>query len=98
MSRRKNNFPVVSPLDETGTAFHIRTRFQLAGRKCGKLQSRMPKTKVRKTGADSSLKKGKRGLAASAAPLAEPAAVPPNGSSTELSEKIKELVRLAQEQ
>ena len=58
----------------------------------------MPNSKVRKTEANSSLKKGKREVAASAVLLAEPAPTSLNGSATELSEKIKELVRLAQEQ
>ncbi|HTA94562.1 MAG TPA: RNA polymerase sigma factor region1.1 domain-containing protein, partial [Verrucomicrobiae bacterium] len=66
--------------------------------------SRMPNTKVRKTGADSSLKKGRRSAATSAVQSSEsaakkiPGAVLQNGSDAELSEKIKELVRLAQEQ
>jgi RNA polymerase primary sigma factor len=64
----------------------------------------MPKTKDRKIGADSSLKKGARGAATSAVQSLEPVsrknpeAVLQNGSDAELSEKIKELVRLAQEQ
>src|SRR5277367_5124434 len=58
----------------------------------------MPKSKVRKPEANSSLKNGKRSVATSAVRLSEPAAILPNGSATELSEKIKELVRLAQEQ
>jgi RNA polymerase primary sigma factor len=58
----------------------------------------MPKSKVRKPEANSSLKKGKRSVAVSAVQLSEPAAILHNGSATELSEKIKELVRLAQEQ
>jgi RNA polymerase primary sigma factor len=58
----------------------------------------MSKTQVRKTGANSSLKNGKRKAVTSTVQLSEPAAVLPNGSTTELSEKIKELVRLAQEQ
>jgi RNA polymerase primary sigma factor len=64
----------------------------------------MPNTKVRKTGADSSLKKGRRSAATSAVQSSEsaakkiPGAVLQNGSDAELSEKIKELVRLAQEQ
>src|ERR1700722_8510874 len=63
----------------------------------------MSKTKVRKA-ADSSLKKERHGAAISAVPPAEtaaikvPDAVSPTGSDAELSEKIKELVRLAQEQ
>src|ERR1700691_3522924 len=58
----------------------------------------MPKSTVRKPEANSSLKKGKRSVVISAVQLSEPAAVLPNGSATELSEKIKDLVRLAQEQ
>jgi RNA polymerase primary sigma factor len=64
----------------------------------------MPKLKVRKPEANSSLKKGKRSAATSDVPPAEAAAkklldvVLQNGSDAELSEKIKELVRLAQEQ
>src|SRR5271156_628907 len=58
----------------------------------------MPKSKVRKPEANSSLKRGKRSVVNSAVQLSESAAVLPNGSATELSEKIKELVRLAQEQ
>jgi RNA polymerase primary sigma factor len=58
----------------------------------------MPKSKVRKPEANSSLKKGKRSVATSAVQLSEPAAILPNGPAMELSEKIKELVRLAQEQ
>ncbi len=54
----------------------------------------MHKSKVRKTGANSSLKPGKRMAAAAAVPPPESAGNP----ATELSEKIKELVRLAQEQ
>jgi RNA polymerase primary sigma factor len=51
----------------------------------------MPKSKVRKTEANLTPKNGKRSLATSAVQLSETAAV-------DLSEKIKELVRLAQEQ
>src|SRR5580658_5710786 len=58
----------------------------------------MPKLKVRKAEANSSLQKGKRSVVTSSVQLSEPAAILPNGSSAELSEKIKELVRLAQEQ
>ncbi len=58
----------------------------------------MSKTKVGKAGADPSLKKGKRSLATLAVQPLEPAAILSNGSATELAEKIKELVRLAQEQ
>src|SRR5882724_2811831 len=60
----------------------------------------MSKTRVRKP----SLKKGKGDAAISAAAPADsaakenPGAALPNGSDAELSEKIKELVRLAQEQ
>src|SRR5258706_451413 len=58
----------------------------------------MPKNKVRKAGANSSLKKGK-GVTAASAPVApQTAAVPPGESGAELGEKFKELVRLAQEQ
>ena len=64
----------------------------------------MSKTKVRKPGANSSLKKGRRRAAARSRPRAKSAAATPlhpapqNGSDPALSEKIKELVRLAQEQ
>jgi RNA polymerase primary sigma factor len=58
----------------------------------------MPKSKVRKPEANSSLKKGKRRVVTSPAQLSESAAASSNGSATELSEKIRELVRLAQEQ
>ncbi|HEX3856230.1 MAG TPA: RNA polymerase sigma factor RpoD, partial [Verrucomicrobiae bacterium] len=64
----------------------------------------MSKTQVSKAAAGSSLKKGKRGAAISAAQSPDSAAkknpgtVSQNGSDAELSEKIKELVRLAQEQ
>src|SRR5277367_5450948 len=58
----------------------------------------MSKTKVGKTVANSSLKGGKRSVAASADHPLESAVVLQNNSITELSEKIKELVRLAQEQ
>ena len=60
----------------------------------------MPKSKVRKPGANSSLKKGKRSAVTSAVRLSEPAAnaLAERFPDTELSEKIKELVRLAQEQ
>jgi RNA polymerase primary sigma factor len=57
----------------------------------------MSKIKDRKAGADSSLKKGNRGAAPSAAEKI-PSEISQNGSDPELSEKIKELVRLAQEQ
>jgi len=58
----------------------------------------MSKAKVLKTGPDSSPKKGKRSRAALTVQSGEAAAAPPHGTVTELSEKIKELVRLAQEQ
>jgi RNA polymerase primary sigma factor len=64
----------------------------------------MSKSKVRKPGADSSLKKGRRRAAAHSGPRANtaavqpPSSVPHNGSDPALAEKIKELVRLAQEQ
>jgi RNA polymerase primary sigma factor len=58
----------------------------------------MSKTQVRKTGANSSLKKGKRSAVTSAVQPSEPAAVLTNGAATDLLEKIKELVRLAHEQ
>src|SRR5712664_3613331 len=58
----------------------------------------MPKSQVRNNGANSSLKQGKRTVAASAVSPPEPAGTPHNGSPAEHSEKIKELVRLAQEQ
>ncbi|HEY1718548.1 MAG TPA: RNA polymerase sigma factor RpoD [Verrucomicrobiae bacterium] len=60
---------------------------------------RMSKLKVRKTEVDSSLKKRKRNIAAAAGVASHPiAAGLSNGSDAEVSEKIKELVRLAQEQ
>ena len=64
----------------------------------------MSKSQVRKPGADSSLKKGSRRAAAYSGPRANtaavqpPSSVPHNGSDPALAEKIKELVRLAQEQ
>jgi RNA polymerase primary sigma factor len=58
----------------------------------------MSKAKVLKTGPESAPKKGKRSGAGLAVPLLESAAVLTNGSSTDISEKVKELVRLAQEQ
>jgi len=64
----------------------------------------MSKSQVRKPGADSSLKKGRRRPAARSEPRAEFAAIKPtdpasrNGFDPSLSEKIKELVRLAKEQ
>jgi RNA polymerase primary sigma factor len=64
----------------------------------------MSKSKVRKPGANSSLKKGRRRVATHSKPHAEPAAIKPlhpvlqNGSAPALSEKIKELIRLAREQ
>ena len=64
----------------------------------------MSKSQVRKPGADSSLKKGRRRPAARSEPRAESAAINPadpasrNGFDPSLSEKIKELVRLAKEQ
>jgi RNA polymerase primary sigma factor len=64
----------------------------------------MSKSKVRKPGANSSLKTGKGGVTASVVELPDVTqkklngAVLPNDSDAELSEKIKELVRLAQEQ
>ena len=58
----------------------------------------MSKPKVLKTGPDSSPKRGKRSGADGAVPLPEAAAVLTNGSSTEIADKVKELVRLAQEQ
>jgi RNA polymerase primary sigma factor len=59
----------------------------------------MSKSKVRKTEANSSLKKGRRSTATSTAQPSESLkAVLQNGSDTELSGKIRELVRLAQEQ
>jgi RNA polymerase primary sigma factor len=64
----------------------------------------MPKSKVRKPGANSSLEKGKREGTTSVVRLLGvaanklPAVVLQNGSGAELSEIIKELVRLAQEQ
>jgi RNA polymerase primary sigma factor len=65
---------------------------------------RMSKSKVRKPGVDSSPKKGRRDGAVSPDKTSPPAAAPslngslPTDSDTALSEKIKELVRLAQEQ
>src|SRR3984885_1611930 len=64
----------------------------------------MSKSKLRNPEANSSLKKGKRSVATSDVPPAEAAArklldvVLQNGSDAELSEKNKDLVRLAQEQ
>jgi RNA polymerase primary sigma factor len=58
----------------------------------------MSKAKVLKPGTDSSLKKGKPSRAALAVQPGGPAAILPNGSVKELAEKVKELVRLAQEQ
>jgi len=58
----------------------------------------MSKAKVRKAEVDSSLKKGKRSVAALAIQLPELPAILTNGAATELAEKVKELVRLAQEQ
>ena len=62
----------------------------------------MAKPKVRKTAVDSSPKKGRRTAAFLPVPSLEPAigspAVLPAGASPEIAEKVKELVRLAQEQ
>ena len=58
----------------------------------------MSKTKVRKTGAESASNKGKRKAAAADVTSQKPAVAAPSGSATDLAEKIKELVRLAQEQ
>ena len=64
----------------------------------------MSKSKVCRPGANSSLKKGRRRVAAHSKPPAESASIQPlhpvfrNGSDLVLSEKIKELVRLAREQ
>jgi RNA polymerase primary sigma factor len=58
----------------------------------------MSKAKVRKAEADSSPKKGRRGVTAPVVQPLETAAVLQNGSAAEIAEKIKELVRLAQEQ
>jgi RNA polymerase primary sigma factor len=64
----------------------------------------MSKAQVRKIVANQPLKKGRSGAATSATPAANSVAdkitsvVFKNGSDAELSEKIKELVRLAQEQ
>ena len=58
----------------------------------------MPNSKVRKTGANSSLNQGKRTVAVSAVPPPESSLAPPGNPAAELAEKIKELVRLAQEQ
>jgi RNA polymerase primary sigma factor len=58
----------------------------------------MSKARVGKAEADSSPKKGRRSIATPSVQPLEPAAVSPNGSATGLAEKIKELVRLAQEQ
>jgi len=57
----------------------------------------MPKSKVRKTGANSSLKQGKRTVAPAAVQSPESVSAPAGNPSADLSEKIKELVRLAQE-
>ena len=58
----------------------------------------MSKAKVGKAEADSSPKKGKRSIATLAIQPLESDAVLPNGAATDLAEKVKELVRLAQEQ
>ena len=58
----------------------------------------MLKSTVRKTEANSSLKQGKRTAATSAVHLQKSTAVPPLSPPTDLLEKIKELIRLAQEQ
>jgi RNA polymerase primary sigma factor len=58
----------------------------------------MSKTKVRKAGADSPLKKGRHSAAISTVPVSETAAIAGNGFGSDIAEKIKELVRLAQEQ
>jgi RNA polymerase primary sigma factor len=59
----------------------------------------MPKSKVRKPEVDSSPKKGKPGGAVFPSKSPLPSTIPlPADSDPELSEKIKELVRLAQEQ
>jgi RNA polymerase primary sigma factor len=58
----------------------------------------MAKLKVRNNGVHSSLKQGKRTLAASTVSLLESAVALPGNPAAELAEKIKELVRLAQEQ
>ncbi len=58
----------------------------------------MSKPKVLKTGPDSSPKRGKRSGADGAVPPPESTAVLTNGSSTEIADKVMELVRLAQEQ
>jgi RNA polymerase primary sigma factor len=58
----------------------------------------MSKAKVHKTEEDSSPKKGKGVGADLAVEAPQPAAVLPGNPATELAEKIKELVRLAQEQ
>jgi RNA polymerase primary sigma factor len=58
----------------------------------------MSKPKVLKTGPDSSPKRGKCSGADGAVPPPESTAVLTNGSSTEIADKVKELVRLAQEQ
>jgi RNA polymerase primary sigma factor len=57
----------------------------------------MSKSKVRKPAVAASLKTGSAAISA-ASHIAPDAAVSPNGEDTELAEKIKELVRLAQEQ
>jgi RNA polymerase primary sigma factor len=57
----------------------------------------MSKTKVRKAGADSSLKKG-RGHAAATLPVPVQNAAESTATATEPDDKFKELVRLAQEQ
>jgi RNA polymerase primary sigma factor len=58
----------------------------------------MPNSKVRKTGATSSLKQGKSTLASSDIQPLETTVVPVGNSSLDVAEKIKELVRLAQDQ
>ncbi|MEJ0090792.1 MAG: RNA polymerase sigma factor RpoD [Limisphaerales bacterium] len=58
----------------------------------------MSKAKVSKTKANSSPKKGKGNVADLTVPPLEPAAVLQTRAVTDLAEKVKELVRLAQEQ
>ncbi len=58
----------------------------------------MFKAKALKTGLDSSPKKGKRSRAGQAVQLSESGAVLTKDPSTDIADKVKELVRLAQEQ
>jgi RNA polymerase primary sigma factor len=78
--------------------------FRALSARAGGIVLSMTKTKIRRPGANLSLKKGRRRAAARPETRAESAAARPlhpasqNSSAQALSEKIKELVRLAQEQ